>query len=101
MVVAFLVGGGSDKEDEKDAMHENDISKEAIEAKPIFIPLGFPYKLPRTYYKGTDPEWQSFIQLSKDKKQCNNLKCERLLQPLVYPKAHASQTTSLAWWART
>ncbi|KAL8903115.1 MAG: hypothetical protein Q9207_004137 [Kuettlingeria erythrocarpa] len=74
MVIAFLVGGGSDKEDEQDAMHENDMSKEAIEGKTIFIPLGFAYKLPRTHYKGMDPELQSFIQLANDKKQRNYLK---------------------------
>lgn len=33
----------------------------------IFIPLSFPRQLPRTFYKGTDPEWQSFIAFAKDK----------------------------------
>ncbi|KAL8687433.1 MAG: hypothetical protein Q9218_006390 [Villophora microphyllina] len=40
----------------------------------IFIPLGFAYELPKQYYKGSDPEWQSFIQLSRDKKLCDYLK---------------------------
>ncbi|KAI4255308.1 MAG: hypothetical protein LQ352_002640 [Teloschistes flavicans] len=40
----------------------------------IFIPLGFAYELPRNFYKGSDPEWQSFVRLSKDKKQCQFLK---------------------------
>ncbi|KAL8639472.1 MAG: hypothetical protein Q9228_003503 [Teloschistes exilis] len=40
----------------------------------IFIPLGFAYQLPRKSYKGSDPEWQSFVQLSKDKRQCQYLK---------------------------
>lgn len=31
-----------------------------------FIPLTWSTKLPRTYYKGSDPEWQAFVQLSKD-----------------------------------
>ena len=35
----------------------------------IFIPLGFPRQLPRTFYKGTDPEWQSFMEFSKDKQR--------------------------------
>lgn len=78
MVLAFLVGGGGDKEDEQDAMHENDISKEATEGNTIFIPLGFAYKLPQTYYKDTDPEWQSFVQLSNDRKQCKYLRCKCL-----------------------
>lgn len=40
----------------------------------IFIPLGFAYELPREFYKGSDPEWQSFIKLARDKKQCDFLK---------------------------
>ena len=30
-----------------------------------FIPLGLPQQLPVHYYKGTDPEWQSFLQLAR------------------------------------
>ncbi|KAL8703869.1 MAG: hypothetical protein Q9201_002958 [Fulgogasparrea decipioides] len=44
------------------------------EEDAIFIPLGFAYQLPRQFYKGTDPEWQSFVKLSHDKNLCNSLK---------------------------
>ena len=32
----------------------------------LFIPFGWPKQQPRTFYKGSDPEWQEFIKLSKD-----------------------------------
>jgi len=38
-----------------------------------FIPLTWAKKLPREYYKGSDPEWQDFIKASKD-----HAKIERL-----------------------
>lgn len=31
-----------------------------------FIPLTWSTKLPRTYYKGSDPEWQEFIRIAKN-----------------------------------
>ncbi|KAL8950738.1 MAG: hypothetical protein Q9222_003235 [Ikaeria aurantiellina] len=51
--------------EEKDTEDEDDT---------IFIPLGFAYKLPQQYYKGSDPEWQSFVELARDKKRCDLLK---------------------------
>ena len=35
----------------------------------IFIPLGFAHPRPQTYYKATDPEWQSFIEYRKDRER--------------------------------
>jgi hypothetical protein len=32
----------------------------------LFIPLGWTRPCPRTYYKGSDPEWQEFAKLSTD-----------------------------------
>lgn len=32
-----------------------------------FVPLTWAKKLPRTYYKGSDPEWQEFRKVAKDK----------------------------------
>ena len=34
-----------------------------------FIPLGWARQMPPTFYKGSDPEWQSFVDFSKDKKK--------------------------------
>ncbi|WPH02627.1 Hypothetical protein R9X50_00549200 [Acrodontium crateriforme] len=33
----------------------------------LFLPLTGMTKMPRTFYKGSDPEWQEFVKLAKDK----------------------------------
>lgn len=40
----------------------------------VFIPLGLAYELPKTFYKGSDPEWQSFVRLARDREKCDALK---------------------------
>lgn len=62
------------KEEGKEA--ERQTTSEASEEDTIFIPLGFAYQLPQKFYKGTDPEWQSFVQMSHNKKLCDFLKSE-------------------------
>jgi hypothetical protein len=44
----------------------------------LFIPFGFIHERPRTYYKGSDPEWQSFLEFSKDKKNKKHI-CSKCL----------------------
>lgn len=39
---------------------------EYAEEDSFFIPLTWARKLPRTYYKGSDPEWQDFVKVAKD-----------------------------------
>lgn len=34
-----------------------------------FIPLTWAKKLPKTFYKGSDPEWQEFRKVAKDKQK--------------------------------
>lgn len=48
-------GGDGDFEDSEFADDES-----------LFIPLTWAKKLPREYYKGSDPEWQEFIKFAKD-----------------------------------
>ena len=55
---------GSNKEGEEDVQVPDEMPEDAV-----FIPLGPVRQLPQTFYKGTDPEWQSFIEFSKDKKK--------------------------------
>ncbi|KAL9610201.1 MAG: hypothetical protein Q9167_005078 [Letrouitia subvulpina] len=52
------------------------LSKESNEDDTYFIPLGLPYQRPRAYYKGSDPEWESFVQLSKNRERRDRLKNE-------------------------
>ncbi|KAF1354917.1 hypothetical protein BDV97DRAFT_282308, partial [Delphinella strobiligena] len=39
---------------------------EYAEEDSFFIPLTWARKLPRTYYKGSDPEWQEYVKIAKD-----------------------------------
>ncbi|KAL1311614.1 hypothetical protein AAFC00_001725 [Neodothiora populina] len=45
------------------ALEDSEFSEE----DSFFIPLTWARKLPRTYYKGSDPEWQEFVKVAKDK----------------------------------
>ncbi|KAI4149485.1 MAG: hypothetical protein L6R39_002494 [Caloplaca ligustica] len=77
---AFLLVDDEEEDEEEDEVEgEGETNKEessegSKDGDTIFIPLGFAYKLPKTYYKGTDPEWQSFVELSKNKKLCDFLR---------------------------
>lgn len=42
---------------------------ETMPEDAIFIPLGLARQRPETYYKATDPEWQSFIEYRKDRER--------------------------------
>ena len=54
----------TEEEDEDDV----DIPEEMPE-DAIFIPLGFTHQRPQEFYKGSDPEWQSFIEFRKDRER--------------------------------
>ncbi|THZ89215.1 hypothetical protein D6C84_00267, partial [Aureobasidium pullulans] len=41
-----------------------------------FIPLTWAKKLPRSFYKGSDPEWQEFVKVSKDKARHKKIQSE-------------------------
>jgi hypothetical protein len=45
------VGPGEEDEEEEDG---------------LFIPFTWPKEQPRTFYKGSDPEWREFIKFSKN-----------------------------------
>ena len=47
---------------------------EELPEDAIFVPLTFPRELPRTYYKGADEAWQSFIALTRDKQKIKLLR---------------------------
>lgn len=45
---------------------DNDDDEYASESS-TFIPLTWATKQPRTFYKGSDPEWQTFVSIARDK----------------------------------
>jgi hypothetical protein len=42
----------------------------------LFIPFGWPKKIPKTNYKRTDPEWQSYVKLARDSKRLTEIQGE-------------------------
>ena len=47
-----------------------------------FIPLTWSTKMPKTYYRGSDPEWQDFIKIARDKSRHKKIQDE--LVQIVY-----------------
>ncbi|KAI4207251.1 MAG: hypothetical protein LQ348_000636 [Seirophora lacunosa] len=72
VLVGLLID--DEEEDEVEEVQENKAGKDGEKDRTFFIPLGFAYELPAKYYKFSDPEWQSFIQLSKNRELCDFLK---------------------------
>ena len=55
---------------QEDGVDEDDVEvPEVMPENAFFFPLGRPRQIPQTYYKGSDPEWQSFIEFRKDHKR--------------------------------
>ena len=75
------------REDDGHAGQEDDEVEipETMPEDAIFIPLGFARQRPETYYKATDPEWQSFIEYRKDREREPAIK--RLSRSLPLKKA--------------
>lgn len=59
---------GDDMEDDED--YEDD------EVALLFFPTGFSRPKPRTFYKGTDPEWQEFIKIASDRTRIDQIRGE-------------------------
>ena len=66
-------GESRDKANDKapeDGVDEDEVEiPEVMPENAFFIPLGRPRQIPQTYYKGSDPEWQSFIEFRQDHKR--------------------------------
>ena len=59
--------GKVDKDEKQD---EDDVQvPEVMPEDALFIPLGKVRQLPETQYKGSDPEWQSFVEFGQDRER--------------------------------
>jgi hypothetical protein len=45
---------------------DDDDDEEEYDDALLFLPTGFSRPRPRTFYRGSDPEWQAFKKLSQD-----------------------------------
>jgi hypothetical protein len=64
-----------DDEAEEEVVGEDgsaDVEKTGVEGddeevdEGLFIPFGWPRQQPKSFYKGSDPEWQEFIKFAQD-----------------------------------
>ena len=55
---------------EDDSANEDDVEvPETMPEDALFIPLGRVRQRPHTHYKGSDPEWQSFVEFGNDRQR--------------------------------
>lgn len=47
-----------------------------LDEDSLFIPMTWATKMPRTFYKGSDPEWQEFVKIAKDKERHKKIQNE-------------------------
>jgi hypothetical protein len=57
------VGGEDEDEDEAEVL--------------LFFPTGFAREKRRTFYKGSDPEWQEFKKISSDRARAESIRSEQ------------------------
>ncbi|KXS98959.1 hypothetical protein AC578_4984 [Pseudocercospora eumusae] len=63
-------------EDEKEEEMEDEEGDGYAPEDSLFIPLTWSRKIPRTFYKGSDPEWQEFVKIAKDKERHKKIQDE-------------------------
>lgn len=66
----------NDKGDEE--YEDEDEDEEEYDDAVLFLPTGLSRQKPKTYYRGSDPEWQEFKKISQDK-----ARIERIRQELI------------------
>jgi hypothetical protein len=67
-------GANNDAGEEEEEEDEGDNEEEDDEDIILFLPTGFSRPKPRTFYKGSDPEWQEFIKLAKDRPRVEKIR---------------------------
>lgn len=70
-----------EEEGEWEEQEESD-EDEFADEESTFIPMTWMTKLPRSFYKGSDPEWQEFVKIAKDRPR--HKKIQNDLVQLVY-----------------
>ncbi|KAF1830212.1 hypothetical protein BDW02DRAFT_573261 [Decorospora gaudefroyi] len=65
--------GDDDEEEEED---EEDDDDDDDDDAILFLPTGFSRPRPATFYKGSDPEWQEFRKISRDRERVHKIRGE-------------------------
>lgn len=63
-------------EEEDEDEEDEDEDEEEYDDAVLFLPTGFSRLKPKTFYRGSDPEWQEFKKVSQDKERINRIRQE-------------------------
>lgn len=61
---------------EEEGEDEDDDEEEEYDDAILFLPTGFSRLKPKTFYRGSDPEWQEFKRVSQDKARIEKIRQE-------------------------
>ena len=62
------IGDKANDGEQEDNVDEDGVQvPETMPEDAFFIPLGRVRQTPETHYKGSDPEWQSFVEFGQDR----------------------------------
>ncbi|KAF2118124.1 hypothetical protein BDV96DRAFT_569283 [Lophiotrema nucula] len=67
---------GVEVEDDEEEEEDEDDEEEDEDDALVFLPTGFSRAKPRSFYKGTDPEWQEFVRIAPDRKRIDQVRGE-------------------------
>lgn len=62
--------------EEEDGEDEDEEGPFYADEDSTFIPMTWAKKMPRTWYRGSDPEWQEFVKIAKDKQRHRKIQDE-------------------------
>jgi len=66
--------GAFDNNETAEVEDGDDDDDDDVDEGLLFFPTGFSRPKPRTYYRGSDPEWQEFVRLSNDKSRIEKIR---------------------------
>nr|POF19906.1 hypothetical protein CFP56_52155 [Quercus suber] len=97
--IEFLDEEEVEEEEKKSAQEEEEEAQDGppfyVEEDSLFIPMTWSKKLPRSWYRGSDPEWQEFVKVAKDKPRQKRINDELVQMVLTGAKKHPLMTRQL------
>ena len=87
--------GDLEEENEQSANDDEDFDDTEPDEDSIFIPLGFAKRKERSFYRGSDPEWQEFIKLANDHERHKRVQQDLVGLIMTHVNANANFSRSL------
>jgi hypothetical protein len=65
---------GAEEADEEDVEEEDEEEDDDYDDALIFLPTGFSRPKPKTFYRGSDPEWQEYRKVATDRPRVEKIR---------------------------